>query len=205
MSHWRRRDLRHSWRFFGPARPMREDFTLLQVWCPFPQRSTVAGHLPVEHTSATRFAASIPGRRKRLTVFGNGECLSCGKRYQLPAGSAGKTYTCQFCGGLLVASSQTGPIFQKRPAPPEMQAREHDTRAPRGKGRPIRLPARSWWPLLILWSAAGVMVLLLGGYAWRSYARPIDVLNETLLAATPASGDLSPLAERWRKQDRENR
>jgi thiol-disulfide isomerase/thioredoxin len=145
-----------------------------------------------------------PARRQRLTVLGNGECLSCDKRYQLPTDSAGKRYVCKFCGGLVVASL-TGPVFQKEPAPPQRHSREGDRRAHRGKSRLIRLPARSWWPLLILWSAAAVMVLLLGNYAWRTSLRPIDASKELALAAPPVSRDLIPLFERGREHDHEAR
>jgi len=130
-----------------------------------------------------------------MAVFGNGECLSCGRRYQLPASAGDQTFAGQFCGGVLVASARTAPLFQPKPAAVASEkegARDASTAAIR-----LRLPDRNWWPLLALWSLAGVFLLLLGGLVWRSSAHQGNSSND----APVETGDLVLLSERLRERD----
>jgi thiol-disulfide isomerase/thioredoxin len=92
-------------------------------------------------------------------------------------------FVCKQCGGLVVDANLEAPLFAQ---PPESgSAPAVNLRRTRTSGRRWQLPriSKEWRPLIVAWMAAGVFILVVGGYSWRTLAHQVSRSEHRLLAA----------------------
>ena len=124
----------------------------------------------------------------------SGECLTCGKRYRIPASSQERSFTCQDCGGQVVAAGAKPPPFLKRSGASQKSATPPPPPSRRStKGLSAETMNRKRRPLVVAGALAAVVLLLVVAQMWQSGGNKTDSIGgSSELAAVPANFGLQP-------------